>query len=377
MRLRLVDPATGATRTLQPEFDRSVGEFLCDGSSILLGVEEEGSHAIYLTDLDGAGPKRQLRGVNVSSLSASADRSVLVGSRSSLLAPAEVVRIRGDRVEPITRLNEELLAGVAMPACESVRWKGALDAMVQGWLLKPPGFDPARKHPFLLWIHGGPQGAWLDAWSHRWNPAVYAAQGYVVLLPNPHGSTGFGQQFTEQISGDWGGACFSDLMKGVDWAIAQGFVDADRMAAAGGSFGGYMVNWILGHSTRFKALVSHAGVYNLDSMYGVTEELWFPEWDLRGTPWKNGGNYEEFSPHRFAANFRTPTLVIHGELDYRVPVGEGFQLFTALRRQGVEAKLLYFPDEGHWVNKPKNSRLWNETVSAWFERHLKKTEGER
>jgi dipeptidyl aminopeptidase/acylaminoacyl peptidase len=149
------------------------------------------------------------------------------------------------------------------------------------------------------------------------------------------------------------------------------------MAAAGGSFGGYMVNWILGHSTRFKALVSHAGVYNLDSMYGVTEELWFPEWDLRGTPWKNGGNYEEFSPHRFAANFTTPTLVIHGELDYRVPVGEGFQLFTALRRQGVEAKLLYFPDEGHWVNKPKNSRLWNETVSAWFEKHLKKTGDER
>jgi dipeptidyl aminopeptidase/acylaminoacyl peptidase len=200
---------------------------------------------------------------------------------------------------------------------------------------------------------------------------LYATRGFVVLLPNPHGSTGFGQSYTEQISGDWGGACYEDLMKGVDWAVAQGLADPDHMAAMGGSFGGYMVNWILGHTDRFKALVSHAGVYNLESMYGVTEELWFPEWDLKGTPWKHDGPYEKYSPHRFAANFKTPTLVIHGELDFRVPVGEGMQLFTALQRRGIESKFLYFPDEGHWVLKPKNSKLWNETVIAWLEKFLK------
>jgi dipeptidyl aminopeptidase/acylaminoacyl peptidase len=191
------------------------------------------------------------------------------------------------------------------------------------------------------------------------------------MLPNPHGSTGFGQAFTEQISGDWGGACYEDVMKAADWAVTQGLADPERMAAMGGSFGGYMVNWILGHTDRFKALVSHAGVYNLESMYGSTEEVWFAEWDLHGTPWKNDGAYEKFSPHRHAASFKTPTLVIHGELDFRVPVSEGMQLFTALKRQGVEAKFLYFPDEGHWVLKPKSSKLWNETVMAWLERFLK------
>ena len=275
------------------------------------------------------------------------------------------------RLEKITGVNDSLFSEREMPSYDSVQYPGALGAQVQAWVIKPPLYDPGRKYPFVLFIHGGPQGAWQDAFSFRWNPALVASRGFVVMAVNPHGSTGFGHPFTEQISGDWAGAAYEDLMKGVDWAISQGIADPDRLAAAGGSFGGYMVNWILGHTNRFKALVSHAGVYNLESMYGATEELWFPEWDLNGTPWKNDGAYERFSPHRFAANFRTATLVIHGELDFRVPITEGMQLFTALKRQGVEARFLYFPDEGHWILKPKNSKLWNETVIGWLERFLK------
>jgi dipeptidyl aminopeptidase/acylaminoacyl peptidase len=273
-------------------------------------------------------------------------------------------------VSPLTRLNEAKLKELRMPSVESVTYPGAGGTPVQAWLIKPPGFDPGKKHPFLLAIHGGPQSAWKDAFSYRWNGALLAAQGYVVLMPNPRGSTGFGQKFTEEISRDWPGKCYEDLMLGVDWTISQGSIDTNRMAALGGSFGGYMVNWILGHTGRFKALVSHAGVYNLESMYGTTEELWFPEWDLGGTPWRNGGDYEKFSPHRFAASFQTPTLVIHGELDFRVPVSEGMQLFTALKRQGIKSRFLYFPDEGHWVLKPKNSRLWYDTVFTWLAENL-------
>jgi dipeptidyl aminopeptidase/acylaminoacyl peptidase len=253
-----------------------------------------------------------------------------------------------------------------------VWWKGAENADVHGWLLKPPGFDPAKRYPAVVLIHGGPQGAWGEAWSYRWNPQMFAARGYVVLMPNPRGSTGFGQKFVEDISRDWAGKVYTDIMNGVDMFAALPYVDATRMGAAGASYGGYMVNWILGHSNRFKALVSHAGLYNLESMYGVTEELWFPEWELGGPPWENEELYARLSPHKSAKNFATPTLVSHGELDFRVPIGEAFQLFTALQRQGVPSRLLYFPDEGHWVLKPHNSKVWHQTVLDWLDRWLKK-----
>jgi dipeptidyl aminopeptidase/acylaminoacyl peptidase len=221
----------------------------------------------------------------------------------------------------------------------------------------------------VLLIHGGPQGAWLDSWSFRWNPQLFAARGYLVAALNPHGSTGYGQAFTEQISGDWGGAVYEDLMKGVDHLIKQGNVDPTRIGAAGGSYGGYMVNWMLGHTDRFKAMVSHAGVYNLTSMY-ATEELWFTDWEFKGTPWESE-LYAKWSPHLHAKNFKTPTLVIHGELDYRVPIGEGLQLYSTLQRKGVPSKLLYYPDEGHWILKPQNSELWYKTVLGWFDEWLK------
>jgi dipeptidyl aminopeptidase/acylaminoacyl peptidase len=242
---------------------------------------------------------------------------------------------------------------------------------VQALLVKPPAFDASKKYPAVVLIHGGPQGNWADAWSYRWNAQMFAARGYVILMPNPRGSTGYGQKFVEEISGDWGGKAYTDIMNGVDKLATMPFVDPARIGAAGGSFGGYMVDWILGHTDRFKALLSHAGVYNLTSMYGVTEELWFPEWEFRGNPWDNPELYEKWSPHLYAKNFKTPTLVSHGELDFRVPIGEGLQLFTALQRRGVPSKLLYFPDEGHWVLKPQNSKLWYQTVGGWFDQWLR------
>ncbi len=383
-RLAIVERATGKVAYLAADVDRSVDEILWrpEGKAIYVLAEDEGRAAVFVVPVGGleqpSPAVKIISGHSFGGLSMPKDASALYGEVQSLVQPAEAARIglaeaSSGKIAPqnLTHVNDALFAQRDMPSVESVRYPGALGAQVQAWVLKPPGFQAGTKYPFVLFIHGGPQGAWHDAFSFRWSAALYASRGYVVMLPNPHGSTGFGQAFTEQISGDWGGACYEDIMKATDWAIAQRLADPERMAAMGGSFGGYMVNWILGHTNRFKALVSHAGVYNLESMYGSTEEIWFAEWDLRGTPWKNDGTYEKLSPHRHAASFKTPTLVIHGELDFRVPVSEGMQLFTALKRQGVEAKFLYFPDEGHWVLKPKNSKLWNETVMAWLERFLK------
>jgi dipeptidyl aminopeptidase/acylaminoacyl peptidase len=221
-------------------------------------------------------------------------------------------------------------------------------------------------------IHGGPQGAWGNSWTYRWNAELFAANGYVVVMINFHGSTGYGQKFTDSISGDWGGKPYVDLMKGLDYVEkTYPFIDKNREAALGASYGGYMANWLLGHTDRFKCIVSHDGTFNTESAYGTTEELWFPEWEFKGPPWKQRELYRKFSPHLFADKFKTPTLVIHGQNDYRLDVSEGFQLFTALQRLKVPSKMLYFPDEGHWVLKPQNSRLWYETVNDWVDQWCK------
>ena len=239
-------------------------------------------------------------------------------------------------------------------------------------MVKPPGFDPAKKYPLKFLIHGGPQGAWGNSWTYRWNPELFAASGYVVVMINFHGSTGYGQKFTDSISGDWGGKPYVDLMKGLDYVEkTYPFIDKNREAALGASYGGYMANWILGHTNRFKCIVSHDGVFNTESAYGTTEELWFNEWEFKGPPWKNRELYRKFSPHLFADKFKTPTLVVHGQLDFRLDVCEGFQLFTTLQRLKVPSKMLYFPDEGHWVVKPQNSRLWWKTVNDWVDQWCK------
>jgi dipeptidyl aminopeptidase/acylaminoacyl peptidase len=280
-------------------------------------------------------------------------------------------RDRNPGVLGLTHHNDALLAELDLPRPESVTVP-VEGAEMQMWILKPPGFDPSKKYPLAYLVHGGPQGAWTDAWSFRWNPQVWAARGYVVALPNPRGSTGFGQKFVEEISRDWGGKCYDDLMKGVDYLEALPYIDKDRMAAAGGSFGGYMVNWFAVNTGRFKCLISHCSVYNFDSMYATTDELWFDEWE-HGTPWgKDRTSYEKHSPHRLAANlgkFKTPMLVIHNDLDFRCPIGQGQELFTALQRQGVPSRFVNFPDEGHWVLKPANSKRWHEEVFGWLEKY--------
>jgi len=241
------------------------------------------------------------------------------------------------------------------------------DLALLGYLFKPEGTGP---FPALVWNHGSERapgrGQQFDTVA-----GIFTRAGYVVFAPNPRGSTGFGQEFTDQISGDWGGRVFEDIMKGVNYLTGLPYVDPGRVAAAGASYGGYMINWIQGHSDRFRALVSHDGVYNTVSMYGATEELWFPEWEFHGPPWENPGLYARMSPSTHVKRFKTPMLIIHGELDFRVPIGEGLQLFTALQRMNVPSKFLYFPDEGHWVLKPQNSELWYTTVLDWIDRYTK------
>ena len=375
-KLTLLDRKTGERKIVAPDFDRPIDAwtFTPDSTAVYLTAEDGGQVRVYRAELAGVAPKLVLKDGSNGDVQVSADGRTIVFSRASLTAPAEIYKANADgtMVTPITRVNTAFLGKFALRPGESVTYDGAGGTKIQAWVIKPNNFRDGQKYPLLYLVHGGPQGAWNDAWTYRWNAQVFASAGYVVFMPNPRGSTGFGQQFTDEISNDWGGKAFDDLMKGVDVAEKLPYVDATRKVAAGASYGGYMMNWFLGHTDRFKAIVSHAGVFNLTSMYGVTEELWFPEWDLGGMPWTNPESYAKWSPHTYARNFKTPTLVTHGELDFRVPVGEGFQLYTTLQRQGVPSRLLYFPDEGHWINRPQNSALWYRTFVEWMDTWVKK-----
>jgi dipeptidyl aminopeptidase/acylaminoacyl peptidase len=273
--------------------------------------------------------------------------------------------------EQVSHMNDRVLSRIDMQPVEPFWFAGAGGTKVQGFLLKPPQFANDRKYPVKFLIHGGPQGQWGDEWSYRWNAELFAADGYVVIMINPRGSTGYGQAFVDGVNKDWGGKPFIDLMNGLDYAEkTYSFIDKDRECALGASYGGYMIDWILGHTNRFKCLVSHDGMFNTESAYGTTEELWFPEWEFGNTLWANREGYRRWSPHLSAAQFKTPTLVVHGQLDYRLDVSEGFQLFTTLQRLKVTSKMLYFPDEGHWVLKPQNSQLWYSTVNGWVHSFL-------
>jgi dipeptidyl aminopeptidase/acylaminoacyl peptidase len=272
----------------------------------------------------------------------------------------------------LTHVNDAALENVVMHPAEPFWFSGAEGTKVQGFMVKPPAFDATKKYPVKFLIHGGPQGQWGDEWTYRWNAQLFAADGYVVIMVNPRGSTGYGQKFIDGINGDWGGKPYVDLMNGLDYAEKTfPFIDKDRECALGASYGGYMINWVMGHTNRFKCLVSHDGTFNTESGYGSTEELWFVEWEFKGELWNNREMYRKWSPHLFAKNFKTPTLVVHGQLDYRLDVSEGFQLFTTLQRLKVPSKMLYFPDEGHWVLKPQNSQLWYRTVNQWVDGYLK------
>jgi dipeptidyl aminopeptidase/acylaminoacyl peptidase len=318
-------------------------------------------------------PRRVTGGVQ-SGLNVNPKSGKIVFTRNTAHAPAEVyiAGLDGSALAQLTHHNAPLVSQLDLPKLEAFTFPGADGDEVHGWLLPPPGFDPSKKYPVVFLIHGGPQGAWHDEWHNRWNYQMFAAPGYAVVAINPRGSTGYGQKFTDQISQDWTGRVYDDLMKGLDYVLQKhSFLDSSRVAAAGGSYGGFMVNWLAGHTDRFKALITHAGVFDLTSKYGTTEELWFPEWEFGGPPWEKPEQYRERSPSAFVANFKTPTLVIHGALDFRVPDAQGLGMFTSLQRRGVPSRYVWFPDEGHWITQAQNRVVWWQEVLGWLDKYLK------
>ena len=399
-RLVLYDRATKTIRDLMPNFDRWVDEFAWapNSAAIYFASGDKGQEPIFELDFDNsqqiwdAIPSQLTDGGNFSDLHAIKD-SFLAATGATVRSPGEVFdfghaynRSRlthsGEQIaralvlsrSKVTRLNDALLAQLDLPKMEDFWFTASDGTKVEGFLVKPPHFDPAKKYPVKFLIHGGPQGAWDDSWSYRWNPELFAANGYIVVMVNPRGSTGYGQAFVDGVNGDWGGKPFTDLMTGLDYAEQHyPFIDKSRECALGASYGGYMANWILGHTNRFKCIVSHDGMFNAESAFGSTEELWFNTWEFKGAPWDYYGKpdyenpFRKWSPSLSAKNFKTPTLVIHSQHDYRLDLSEGLQLFTTLQLRHVPSKMLYFPDESHWVLKPQNSQLWWKTVNDWVD----------
>ncbi len=369
-RLALYDRAGSMIRTLTEDMDRPLVSYTWPPNSraIFFTTNDRGREAIQMLPVEGGGARMLVGGASsFGDMQFSPDGKIMVYTGQSASHPVEIYRAAsGGAAVQLTHLNDALLSAYALNPLEEFGVDASDGARVYSFLLKPPGFDSARKYPVLFLIHGGPQGAWGEDWSYRWNAQVFAGAGYVVVMPNPRGSVGYGQKFTDEVNYDWGGKPYTDIMSVVDHVAAQPYADPDRLAAAGASFGGYMIDWMLGHTTRFKAFVSHDGVFDLRSMVGSTEELWFPIWEFHGMPWDDPEAYAKWSPSFYVKNFQTPTLVVHGEQDFRVPYAQGLQLFTALQMQKAPSKLLLFPDEGHWVLKPVNSELWYNTVLDWI-----------
>jgi len=373
----------GKSTILTSDLDRSVNDFVwVSNADLVFSTDELASSALYSVSSTSKPTLIKLgmpdnRIGQITGMSAQGDQIAL--SRATMNEPAEVYLTSSksfNKVEPQTQHNKPILDELERTRPESVSVDVEGKVKMQMWILKPPGFDPKKKWPVVYLIHGGPQGAWEDGWSFRWNPQLWAAQGYVVAMPNPRGSTSFGQQFCDEISGDWGGKCYRDLVAGLKAVQALEYVDSKRIASAGASFGGYMQDWFAVNeiAKEFKCLISHCSVYNFESMWGTTDELWFDEYEHGGLPWEIPGKYREFSPHTLAGNlgkYKTPMLVIHNDLDFRCPIGQGHELFQGLQRQGVPSRFVNFPDEGHWVNKPANSMHWHKEIFAWLGTYCK------
>ena len=405
-RLMLYDRAAKTEKDLLPKFDEWVDEFAWGASSRQIAFTSgyRGESNIYLLAIDADSADQITAEGEFSNLHllARPDRpgmverggiGAIVATKMRVDLPSEAAVISlGDTPakvtdhpgvgmfdespsSEITHLNQSILEHLDLPVMESLWFTASDGTKVQGFLIRPPAFDSNKKYPVKFLIHGGPQGAWDDSWSYRWNPELFAANGYVVVMINPRGSTGYGQAFVDGVNGDWGGRPYQDLMEGLDAAEHQfSFIDKSRECALGASYGGYMANWILGHTDRFKCIVTHDGMFNPESAFGSTEELWFNIWEFKGHPWDYYGKpdaenpFRKWSPALFAKNFKTPTLVVHGQLDYRLDLSEGLQLFTTLQLLHVPSEMLYFPDEGHWVLKPQDSQLWYKTVNAWVDK---------
>lgn len=405
MRVKVYDRSTGETVSLTEDFDRSADEIAWrDDDEILFLAADRGYVSLYgvrVRSADIADPAgsagnagsaarvvQYTSGVYQRNLRVRSHAEVVL-TRETMLAPADLFTLplpaplepdlrRGPEYEvsrdgtarQLSR-TREALAGVAEQPVESFWFEGADEDPVHGFLMKPPGFDPSKRYPLLLLIHGGPQSAFFHNFHYRWSAGVFAGAGFVVAMTNPRGSTGYGQRFTDQISGDWGGRCYEDIMRGLDYVLDHhDFIDPERVAAAGGSFGGFMVSWIAGQTDRFRALACHDGIFNQESMSYTTDELWFDIWEHGGMPYEYPERFRRHSPHMYAGSFSTPMLVIQGGRDYRCPVGEGVGLYQALQARGVPSRFLYFDDEGHWVTRPANAQVWYETLIEFVKDHL-------
>ena len=380
--LMLYDRESGTHTALTPAFDRSVRSFQWtpDSRAIWFNAQDELSVRVYRLEIDD--------GARVGDITPVTDDAYdgafalagdgLVVARQEAHMPTELFALDGNGGvrEQLTRTNAELLSELSLQPIEPFWFQGAEGDRVQGFVVKPPDFDPAGSWPVVFLVHGGPQGAWTDNFHYRWNYNMFSAPGYVVVAINPRGSTGYGQEFTDEITMDWGGRVFEDLMTGLDHALATyPYLDEDRVAAAGASYGGYMMNWFQGHTDRFRTIVNHDGLFDLRSMYYATEELWFPEWEFGGPPWEGSEAYDRWNPAAFVTEWDTPMLIIHGAQDFRVPLEQGLAAFTALRRRGVPARLLVFPDEGHFVLRPSNAIVWWNTIYDWLDRWLEEETG--
>ncbi|RYG86486.1 S9 family peptidase [bacterium] len=371
-RILLRSPA-GATREVAPGWDYSATTLAIsrDGREALVTADDRGRETLWAIELRNGAARRLTDRGQVAGFSPA--RSGVVAAIADLNSPPELFAVR-DKAAPrvLTRANAELLAQRAPAQYEQFSFTGAGGETVYGYVMRPTGVPAGTRAPVAFIVHGGPQTSMGDAFSYRWSQRVFAGAGYGVVFIDFHGSPGYGQAFTDSISKDWGGKPFEDLQKGLAAALERyDFLDGSRVCALGASYGGFMMNWIAGHwPDRFKCIVTHAGIFDSRSMYYQTEELWFEEYDHGGTPFENPANFEKFNPSLGVAQWKTPMLVIHGQLDYRVPYAQGLSAFTALQRRGIESRLLIFPDENHWIQKPKNSLQWYAEVLGWLKAHL-------
>jgi dipeptidyl aminopeptidase/acylaminoacyl peptidase len=370
----LMDVATGKKRNVAENWDRSPGSMLwsADGKTLVVDAEDVGNHKLFSIDVANGKvtpltDKGSIGGFDVR-------RDTVAFLQSNLASAAQLYSLKlGGKAHQLTSQNAERLADVRWGEYEQFSFAGANGDTVHGYVMKPWNAVPGQKYPIAFLVHGGPQGSFGNGWSYRWNPQVYAGAGYATVFIDFHGSTGYGQKFTDAISGDWGGKPLEDLKKGLAAAAAKyPWLDREKSCALGASYGGYMMNWIEGNwSDGFKCIVNHDGVFDARGMAYSTEEQWFTDWENGGAYFTVPENHERFNPVNYVKNWKTPMLVVQGDMDFRIPTTQGLSTFTALQRRGVESKLLFFPDENHWVLKPANSVLWHHTVLGWLDQHLK------
>ena len=389
VRLKVFDMESQETRIYGEDFERSFSEYVqVEDDVLLFGAQDFAHSSLYKLDLRSGAIEQLTQGRTYTHFTSTWGMGRVVALVESLECPAEFVELSNfiqfspqydvyheslsqEKLIYLTQFGRDAIDDVEMNRGQKTvfRYK---DIDIEGYVVLPPGFDESKKYPLILLIHGGPQGAFLDSFHYRWNVELFASRGAVVAFCNPHGSTGYGHDLTRAISKHWSDDCPAAIMGFVDHVLAQyRQIDADRMTAAGASFGGFMINWLMGHTDRFKALVSHDGIFNTQMSGYITDELWFCDYEFGGTPYEAPEAYERHSPHRFVENFKTPTLVVQGEQDFRCFISEGVGLFTALQYKGVESRLLYFPNEGHWVLDPADSFVWYSEVLDWLMNHVK------